>query len=155
MILLIFLFCFYFSGWRYLKLLLHSSWLTFRKQPEMPANISRLVFNVILQQLIYSESVWFLFQIASPMSDISLVACANLLSFYTLTVEVTDDSIILQFYKNFCGNLDDIIWKPPNESSKSRISKSRSKRRWSCLLERCTLVTVYKSKRVFSTGLAF
>ncbi|XWS14874.1 hypothetical protein CRYUN_Cryun35bG0046500 [Craigia yunnanensis] len=34
----------------------------------------------------------------------------------------------LKFYKTFCGNLEDIIWKPPNESSKSRI-KSKSKRR--------------------------
>ncbi|XP_060667621.1 CBL-interacting serine/threonine-protein kinase 8-like isoform X1 [Ziziphus jujuba] len=35
----------------------------------------------------------------------------------------------LKFYKNFVSNLEDIIWKPPNESSKSRISKNRSKRR--------------------------
>ncbi|PPD77886.1 hypothetical protein GOBAR_DD25198 [Gossypium barbadense] len=35
----------------------------------------------------------------------------------------------LKFYKTFCSNLDDIIWKPPNESSKSRITKSKSKRR--------------------------
>ncbi|TYJ35349.1 hypothetical protein E1A91_A05G231300v1 [Gossypium mustelinum] len=35
----------------------------------------------------------------------------------------------LKFYKTFCSNLDDIIWKPPNESSKSRIRKSKSKRR--------------------------
>ncbi|KAK8642597.1 hypothetical protein V6N13_011934 [Hibiscus sabdariffa] len=35
----------------------------------------------------------------------------------------------LKFYKTFCSNLEDIIWKPPNESSKSRITKSRSKRR--------------------------
>ncbi|XVE55649.1 hypothetical protein DITRI_Ditri03aG0175500 [Diplodiscus trichospermus] len=35
----------------------------------------------------------------------------------------------LKFYKTFCGNLEDIIWKPPNESSKSRITKSKSKKR--------------------------
>ncbi|KAI4337571.1 hypothetical protein L6164_015969 [Bauhinia variegata] len=35
----------------------------------------------------------------------------------------------LKFYKNFVGNLEDIIWKPPHESSKSRISKTKSKRR--------------------------
>ncbi|WRX29988.1 Protein kinase domain - like 10 [Theobroma cacao] len=35
----------------------------------------------------------------------------------------------LKFYKTFCSNLEDIIWKPPNESSKSRITKSKSKRR--------------------------
>lgn len=35
----------------------------------------------------------------------------------------------LKFYKNFCGNLEDIIWKPHIESSKSsRITKNRSKR---------------------------
>ncbi|XP_022727354.1 CBL-interacting serine/threonine-protein kinase 8-like isoform X1 [Durio zibethinus] len=39
------------------------------------------------------------------------------------------DSVTCQFYKTFCGNLEDIIWKPPNESSKSRITKSKSKRR--------------------------
>lgn len=35
----------------------------------------------------------------------------------------------LKFYKNFCSNLDDIIWKPPNESSNSRVTKTKSKRR--------------------------
>ncbi|EXC01171.1 CBL-interacting serine/threonine-protein kinase 8 [Morus notabilis] len=40
-----------------------------------------------------------------------------------------DASEYLKFYKSFCSNLDDIIWKPPNESSKSRITKTRSKRR--------------------------
>ncbi|KAK8600962.1 hypothetical protein V6N13_059298 [Hibiscus sabdariffa] len=35
----------------------------------------------------------------------------------------------LKFYQIFYSNLDDIIWKPPNESSKSRITKSKSKRR--------------------------
>ncbi|KAJ6685708.1 NON-SPECIFIC SERINE/THREONINE PROTEIN KINASE [Salix purpurea] len=35
----------------------------------------------------------------------------------------------LKFYKNFCSNLEDIIWKPSTESSKSRITKSKSKRR--------------------------
>lgn len=34
-----------------------------------------------------------------------------------------------QFYKSFCSNLDDIIWKPPTESSKSKITKSKSRRR--------------------------
>ncbi|KAK4560018.1 hypothetical protein RGQ29_008990 [Quercus rubra] len=40
-----------------------------------------------------------------------------------------DASEYLKFYKNFCGNLEDIIWKPPNESSKSRITKTKSKKR--------------------------
>ncbi|KAJ4833219.1 CBL-interacting serine/threonine-protein kinase 8 [Turnera subulata] len=40
-----------------------------------------------------------------------------------------DVSEYLKFYKNFCGNLEDIIWKPPTESSKSRVTKSKSKRR--------------------------
>ncbi|KAK9930142.1 hypothetical protein M0R45_027196 [Rubus argutus] len=39
-----------------------------------------------------------------------------------------DASEFLKFYKNFCSNLEDIIWKPPTESSKSRISKSKSKK---------------------------
>ncbi|GMN40200.1 hypothetical protein TIFTF001_009435 [Ficus carica] len=40
-----------------------------------------------------------------------------------------DASEYLKFYNNFCSSLDDIIWKPPNESSKSRITKTRSKKR--------------------------
>lgn len=40
-----------------------------------------------------------------------------------------DASEYLKFYNNFCSNLDDIIWKPPNESGKSRITKTRSKKR--------------------------
>ncbi|XP_031279248.1 CBL-interacting serine/threonine-protein kinase 8-like isoform X2 [Pistacia vera] len=40
-----------------------------------------------------------------------------------------DASEYLKFYKNFCSNLEDIIWKPPIESSKSRITKSKSKKR--------------------------
>ncbi|XP_034218957.1 CBL-interacting serine/threonine-protein kinase 8 isoform X3 [Prunus dulcis] len=39
-----------------------------------------------------------------------------------------DASEFLKFYKNFCSNLEDIIWKPPTESSKSRVSKSKSKK---------------------------
>ncbi|TYI21373.1 hypothetical protein ES332_A06G034000v1 [Gossypium tomentosum] len=35
----------------------------------------------------------------------------------------------LKFYQAFYSNLEEIIWKPPNESSKTRITKSRSKRR--------------------------
>ncbi|XP_061359362.1 CBL-interacting serine/threonine-protein kinase 8-like isoform X2 [Gastrolobium bilobum] len=34
----------------------------------------------------------------------------------------------LEFHKNFCSNLEDIIWKPPHETSKLRISKTKSKR---------------------------
>lgn len=40
-----------------------------------------------------------------------------------------DATEYLKFYKNFCDNLEDIIWKPPNELGKSRIGKTRSKRR--------------------------
>ncbi|PRQ20916.1 putative protein kinase CAMK-CAMKL-CHK1 family [Rosa chinensis] len=39
-----------------------------------------------------------------------------------------DASEFLKFYKNFCSNLEDIIWKPPTESSKSKISRSKSKK---------------------------
>nr|UFP37827.1 CIPK12 [Lonicera japonica] len=35
----------------------------------------------------------------------------------------------LEFYNNFCNNLEDIIWKPANDVCKSRISKTKSKRR--------------------------
>ncbi|KAK9270064.1 hypothetical protein L1049_025637 [Liquidambar formosana] len=40
-----------------------------------------------------------------------------------------DASEYLKFYKNFCSNLEDIIWKLPNESSKSRITKTKSRKR--------------------------
>ncbi|XP_022768514.1 CBL-interacting serine/threonine-protein kinase 8-like isoform X4 [Durio zibethinus] len=36
-----------------------------------------------------------------------------------------DAGDFLKFYKTFCSNLEDIIWKPPNESSKSKITKSK------------------------------
>lgn len=34
----------------------------------------------------------------------------------------------LKFYKNFCSNLEDIIWKPPSESTKAKITNSKSKK---------------------------
>ncbi|CAL1395565.1 unnamed protein product [Linum trigynum] len=40
-----------------------------------------------------------------------------------------DVSEYLKFYKNFCGNLEDIIWKPPIESGRHKITKTKSKRR--------------------------
>lgn len=40
-----------------------------------------------------------------------------------------DAAEYLKFYKNFCSNLEDIIWKPPNESTKTKITKSKSKKR--------------------------
>ncbi|KAI7738657.1 hypothetical protein M8C21_021954 [Ambrosia artemisiifolia] len=41
-----------------------------------------------------------------------------------------DSGEYLKFYKNFCNNLEDIIWKPPTEhQGKSKITKSKSKQR--------------------------
>lgn len=41
-----------------------------------------------------------------------------------------DGGEYLKFYKNFCNNLEDIIWKPPNEQhGKSKITKTKSKKR--------------------------
>ncbi|CAI9116096.1 OLC1v1017162C1 [Oldenlandia corymbosa var. corymbosa] len=40
-----------------------------------------------------------------------------------------ETSEYLKFYKNFCNNLDDIIWRPPGESFRSRFSKTKSKKR--------------------------
>ncbi|XP_024972333.1 CBL-interacting serine/threonine-protein kinase 8 isoform X1 [Cynara cardunculus var. scolymus] len=41
-----------------------------------------------------------------------------------------DGSEYLKFYKNFCNNLEDIIWKPAIEQQgKSKITKTKSKRR--------------------------
>lgn len=62
---------------------------------------------------LYVEGVWFVF----PFSFALLVSDSN------------ECATVLQFYKNFCSNLEDIIWKPPTESSKSRVSKSKSKKR--------------------------
>ncbi|KAL7611465.1 hypothetical protein Lser_V15G13277 [Lactuca serriola] len=45
---------------------------------------------------------------------------------------VGDSAEYLKFYKNFCNNLEDIIWKPPNEQQqhgKSKITKTKSKQR--------------------------
>lgn len=40
-----------------------------------------------------------------------------------------DGKEYLEFYKNFCNNLEDIIWKPPSgDISTSRVAKTRSKR---------------------------
>ncbi|KAE9609099.1 putative protein kinase CAMK-CAMKL-CHK1 family [Lupinus albus] len=52
-------------------------------------------------------------------------------TFYMVDIQKAagDANEYLKFYKNFCNNLDDIIWKPSNEASKSRISKTRNKRR--------------------------
>nr|AFK34091.1 unknown [Lotus japonicus] len=35
----------------------------------------------------------------------------------------------LKFYKNFSSNLEDIIWRPPTETSKLKVSKNKSKRK--------------------------
>ncbi|KAL0366341.1 UNVERIFIED_CONTAM: CBL-interacting serine/threonine-protein kinase [Sesamum radiatum] len=40
-----------------------------------------------------------------------------------------DAEEFLKFYNNFCNNLDDIIWKPPDEMPKSRIAKTKSRKR--------------------------
>ncbi|KAK4778589.1 hypothetical protein SAY86_006117 [Trapa natans] len=40
-----------------------------------------------------------------------------------------DAAEYLKFYNTFCSNLEDIIWKPPTESMKKRIPKSKSKKR--------------------------
>ncbi|XP_057434875.1 CBL-interacting serine/threonine-protein kinase 8-like [Lotus japonicus] len=52
-------------------------------------------------------------------------------TFYMVDIQKAagDAGEYLKFYKNFCGNLEDIIWKPPHESTKSKVSKTRSKRR--------------------------
>ncbi|KAF5462027.1 hypothetical protein F2P56_018069 [Juglans regia] len=40
-----------------------------------------------------------------------------------------DASEYLKFYKNFCCNLEEIIWKPTNDSSISKITNPKSKKR--------------------------
>lgn len=52
-------------------------------------------------------------------------------SFFMVDIQkLSGDAVeYVKFYKNFCNNLEDIIWKPPTESCKSRITKTKSKRR--------------------------
>ncbi|XP_022997527.1 CBL-interacting serine/threonine-protein kinase 8-like [Cucurbita maxima] len=38
-------------------------------------------------------------------------------------------SVIMEFYKSLYSNLEDIIWKPSIDTSKSRIAKNKSKKR--------------------------
>ncbi|KAK9758353.1 hypothetical protein RND81_01G225000 [Saponaria officinalis] len=40
-----------------------------------------------------------------------------------------DENEYFNFYKRFCENLDDIIWKPPKESEMPRVSKIKSRKR--------------------------
>lgn len=40
-----------------------------------------------------------------------------------------DSGEFSKFYNSFCSKLEDIIWKPPSESCRSRTPKARSKRR--------------------------
>ncbi|KAH9626561.1 hypothetical protein KSS87_005541 [Heliosperma pusillum] len=40
-----------------------------------------------------------------------------------------DQNEYFNFYKQFCENLDDIIWKPLNESGISRVTKSKTRKR--------------------------
>nr|DAD40859.1 TPA_asm: hypothetical protein HUJ06_015182 [Nelumbo nucifera] len=46
-------------------------------------------------------------------------------SFFMVDIQkVAGDAVeFLKFYNNFCSKLEDIIWKPPNETSKSWITK--------------------------------
>ncbi|KAA8528395.1 hypothetical protein F0562_035750 [Nyssa sinensis] len=52
-------------------------------------------------------------------------------TFYMVDIQraAGDVGEYLKFYKNFVDNLEDIIWKPPNELCKSRMSKTKSKKR--------------------------
>ncbi|XP_042497156.1 CBL-interacting serine/threonine-protein kinase 8-like isoform X2 [Macadamia integrifolia] len=48
-------------------------------------------------------------------------------SFYMVDIyKAAGDSVeFLKFYKKFCSKLEDIIWKPPNETSKPWLTRSR------------------------------
>ncbi|KAF8406137.1 hypothetical protein HHK36_008217 [Tetracentron sinense] len=48
-------------------------------------------------------------------------------SFFMVDIQkAAGDAVEYQkFYKSFCSKLEDIIWKPPNETSKSRITKTK------------------------------
>ncbi|XP_058081477.1 CBL-interacting serine/threonine-protein kinase 8-like isoform X1 [Magnolia sinica] len=48
-------------------------------------------------------------------------------SFFMVDIQKAagDADEFLKFYKNFCSNLDDIIWNPPVETSKPRNSRTR------------------------------
>ncbi|KAK9743461.1 hypothetical protein RND81_03G240900 [Saponaria officinalis] len=52
-------------------------------------------------------------------------------TFYMVDIQrlAGDQNEYFNFYNNFCENLDDIIWKPPNESGISRVSKNKTRKR--------------------------
>ncbi|XP_042009795.1 CBL-interacting serine/threonine-protein kinase 8-like [Salvia splendens] len=90
------------------KLLL-SQWVSrnYKMRVEGLSANKTLHFSVIME----------IFQVAPPFIMVDIQKAAG------------DAEEYLKFYENFCNNLDDIIWRPPDETGKSRITKTKSKRR--------------------------
>ncbi|KAK4483923.1 hypothetical protein RD792_011132 [Penstemon davidsonii] len=63
------------------------------------------------------SAIMEIFQVAPPFIMVDIQKAAGEADEY------------LKFYKNFCNKLDDIIWKPPDEICKSRITKTKSRRK--------------------------
>ncbi|KMT20533.1 hypothetical protein BVRB_1g005170 [Beta vulgaris subsp. vulgaris] len=57
------------------------------------------------------------FEVAPPLLLVDIQKAAGDLNEY------------LNFYKSFCENLEDIIWRPPGDSGISRVGKNKSRKR--------------------------
>ncbi|KAL5190324.1 CBL-interacting serine/threonine-protein kinase 8 [Glycine soja] len=93
--------------------------------------ISQKPAKVVLSSMeVVAQSMGFKTHIRNYKMRVEGVS-ANKTSYFSVILEKAagDTGEYLKFYKNFCSNLEDIIWKPPHEASKSRISKTKSKRR--------------------------
>ncbi|KAK3031286.1 hypothetical protein RJ639_035586 [Escallonia herrerae] len=90
-------------------------------------NLSTFMLG-LLPSLISIQLDWLIFQVAPTFIMVDIQKAAGDAGEY-LKIPVFERLSMLQFYKNFCNNLEDIIWRPPTEPAKSRITKTKSKRR--------------------------
>ncbi|TKY56365.1 CBL-interacting serine/threonine-protein kinase 8 [Spatholobus suberectus] len=105
--------------------------------------ISQKLPNVVLSSMeVVAQSMGFKTHISNYKMRIEGIS-ANKASYFSVILEVFeiaptffmvdiqkaagDAGEYLKFYKNFSSNLEDIMWKPPHETSKLRISKTKCK----------------------------
>ncbi|KAB2076309.1 hypothetical protein ES319_A06G032900v1 [Gossypium barbadense] len=86
---------------------------------QKPARVVLSSMEVVAQSMGYKTHIrnYKVFEVAPTFLMVDMQKAAG------------DAGEYLKFYQAFYSNLEEIIWKPPNESSKTRITKSRSKRR--------------------------
>ncbi|KAK3000322.1 hypothetical protein RJ639_020938 [Escallonia herrerae] len=95
-----------------------------------PAKVVLSSMEVVAQSMGFKTHIrnYKIFQVAPTFIMVDIQKDAGDAGEY-LKIPVFERLSMLQFYKNFCNNLEDIIWRPPTESAKSRITKTKSKRR--------------------------